>query len=243
MNETARGDRRLRHGRRDAVRARRRRAVLLALRPRADLPRADRRPGHRGGARRRPPRRCPPVEGRSPGYQIQSQNPLLHDLPRRPRRQDRLHRRRPAHLRHRGRAQRPAAGGQRDGHREHARCAPPTRRPALLDWGFAVPAGTPRASARWSHAGRGRASPRRPPRPRRGRPAAARPAPRRARRPPTAGVPRVVPVAAAGARRPDSSPPTVVGRRRGGQAGTGAASGRGPAAPPPPGGGSPSTPP
>ena len=49
MNETARGHRRLRHGRRDAVRTRRGRAVLLALRPRADLPRADRRPRHRRG--------------------------------------------------------------------------------------------------------------------------------------------------------------------------------------------------
>ena len=44
------GHRRLRHGRRDAVRTGRRRPVLLALRPRADLPRPD--------LRTRPPPPC-----------------------------------------------------------------------------------------------------------------------------------------------------------------------------------------
>ena len=103
-----------------------------------------------------PTAQMPPVADRSPGYQIQNQNPLLDDLPGQPRRQDRLHRRRPAHVRHGRRARRPPARGQRHGHRE--RPAPGRR-----------PGGT---AARLGLLGAGRHRGRRPARPprRRGRP-------------------------------------------------------------------------
>ncbi len=69
---------------------------------------------------RTPTAQMPAVPGRSPGYQIQNQNPLLGSYPGHARREDRLHRRRPAHLRRRRRARRSGARGQRDEHREHA---------------------------------------------------------------------------------------------------------------------------
>ena len=139
MNETARGHRRLRHGGRDAVRARRRRAVLLPLRPRADLPRADLRPGDRRGAGHARPPRCRRSRAARPATRSRARTRCCTTYPGRPRREDRLHRRRPAHLRHRRRARRPPAGGQRHGHREHARCAPPTRRPGCSTGGSPSP--------------------------------------------------------------------------------------------------------
>ena len=142
MNETAEEHRRLRHRRRDAVRARRRRAVLLALRPGADLPRADRRPGHRRGPA--PPRRPQMPAGRGP-------------LPRLPDPEPEPAARRPTRATSAARPASPTPPGTRSSPPPSATAAgsssaswtPRTcplraadQAALLLDWGFAVPAGT-----------------------------------------------------------------------------------------------------
>ena len=118
------------------------------VRPGARLPGAD-----RGAGRRRDPadpdgadaagaRPLPRLPDPEPG-------PAARHLPRHDRREDRLHRRRPAHVRGRGRAGRSGARRQRHGHREHARCGRPTRRSCC--WTGASPCPTTSTgSANWS---------------------------------------------------------------------------------------------
>ena len=132
-----RADRRLRHRGGHAVRSGRRRAVLLALRPRPDLPRAARRPGD-GGRPGHPDR--PDARGRGPLPRLPDPEPepAAHGLRGQPRRQDRLHRRRAAHVRHRGRAQRAPARRQRHGHRG-APLRAADQAALLLDWGVRPP--------------------------------------------------------------------------------------------------------
>ena len=86
-----------------------------------------------------PTAQMPPVPGRSPGYQIQNQDPLLGTYPGTIGGKTGLHRRRPAHVRERGRARTAGCSSSASWTPRTRRCGRPTRRSSLLDWGFALP--------------------------------------------------------------------------------------------------------